>query len=454
MLTEKILKHLGPALITRQDRHPVVLLQIELHILRSGLGAAGVGGELLCGDAGEGFGREGISAHGEGVRHIHRVVLQTLGQRLKAQIKAVRAHGQKAPAVQLFDILAQLLCVIPGPLRAAVGLVQDHNDVRRDVIRAGGHGVNDGQIAVRIGHGKPVFQPLSVSAQGFRKLCRVFTAPALCIFIGKSPDLPGKSLHAARGHGGQGLRRRENDAAFYLLSTPLALHIETAHGVDLIAPELDSHRLVVKGGEKVQNTAPAGKLPGTFHLLCAGVAAAEQGVLHVLGWAALPVRDGKGGLHQRLGGHGALEQAGDGGHGHRRTAICQRIQGSNALLLPLPGSSFRGIEGEVPHSQHRRVAAEHGAQVVGKVLCRCVVRADYKNGRAGPLPQSSGEICPVYGGKAGNERRKPSALQQTGEGGGFLIFKNLVNQNVHIGGIIPQKKRIFNRYEKRHNSQF
>ena len=34
--------------------------------------------------------------------------------------------------------------------------------------------------------------------------------------------------------------------------------------------------------------------------------------------------------------------------------------------------------------------------------------------------------------KPGNERRKPSALQQTREGGGFLVFKNLIYKKFHI----------------------
>ena len=247
MLPEEVLQHLCPPFVSRQNHHPVVLLQIELHILCGGLSASCIGGELLCGNAGHGFGRQGISAHSEGVRHIYREILQPPDQRLKAQGKAVRAHGQKAPSVQLPDILTQLLCVISGPLGAAVGLVQNDQGVCRNVVCAGGHGVDEGQVTVRVGHAQPVFQPLRVSAQGLRQLGRVFAAAAFCIFTGKSLDLPGKGLCPAGSHGGQGLRRRENDAAFHLLGTPLAFHVETAHGVDLVAPELHSYGFMVKG---------------------------------------------------------------------------------------------------------------------------------------------------------------------------------------------------------------
>ena len=194
MLPEKVLKHLCPPLISRKNHNLIVLLEIQLHILRRGLGTAGVGGELLCGNAGEGSGLKRISSHGKGVRHVDREVLQPLCQGLKAEIKAVRRHGHQAPAVQFPDIFIHLFCVIPGPLGAAVGLVKDDDGIFRNIVRPGGHGIDERQVPVRVGHGEPVFQPFRVFPQRPGKFHGVVAAAAFRVPVGKCLNLPGKGF--------------------------------------------------------------------------------------------------------------------------------------------------------------------------------------------------------------------------------------------------------------------
>ena len=151
-LLEEILQNTGPALIPGQHHHPVVLLQIQAHILRRGLGGAGIGGQLLGAETGQGPGLDGVAAHGEGVGHVEGVVFQRLEQRFRTEQEAVGAHGDLAPALQFLDVLPQLFGEVSGPLGAAAGLVQKDHGVFRDVIQTAGHGIDHRQVTVRVAH--------------------------------------------------------------------------------------------------------------------------------------------------------------------------------------------------------------------------------------------------------------------------------------------------------------
>ena len=78
---------------------------------------------------------------------------------------------------------------------------------------------------------------------------------------------------------------------------------------------------------------------------------------------------------------------------------------------------------------------KHGAQIICKVLGRSVVGRNYKYGLLCFISYGSCKICSMDCGKSGNERRKPSALHQMGEGGCFLIFKYLIYQYFHSGSL-------------------
>ena len=430
-LLKEVLQNAGPALIPGQHHHPVVLLQIQAYVLRRGLGGTGIGGQLLGAEAGQRPGLDGVTAHGEGVGHVEGVVFQGLEQRFRAQQEAVGAHGDLAPALQLLDILPHLLAEIPGPLGAAAGLIQKDHGVFRDVIQTAGHRVDHRQVAVRIAHTQARAQPLCVGAEGGRHGGGVFAAALPGVFFGKSIDLPAEAFHAAGAQLRQGLRRRQDDAALHVLAAALGGDIEIAHGVNVVPPELDAHRLPLPGGEEVQNAAPAGELARTFHLLRGLIAAAQQGLFHFLRRAAAAVFDHQGSREKCFRRHGAFYQAGDGGHGDLPHPLCQPVQRCDALLLPLAGDGLGLVKDEVPHGEGIDLRPQHGAQVIGEVFRRGIIRTNDKQGQAQLLPQSRRQVGPVDGGKAGNERRKPTALQQGGEGGCFLMFQYLLDQKFH-----------------------
>ena len=431
LLPEEVLQHLGPPLVSGQDHHPAALPAIELHVLGGGLGAARVGGQLLGRDAGEGPGRQGRAAHGEGVGHIEGEVPQAAQGGVPGRAEELRVQGHLAPLLKLPQVLLQLLLPFPGLFGAAGGLVHQHQGVLRQVVQGAGHGVDEGQVAVRVGQQHAAPEPVRVGAQGGRQAGRVLAAAFAGEALGIALDLPGQSLGSAQGQAGQGLRRRQDGAALNGLRAALGEHVEAAHGIQLVPPELHAHRLLVRGGEEVQDAAPAGELAGPLHLLTAAVATAQQGVLHVLYGVAAAGFQHEGGLFQSLWGHAALQQACRGDGEDLRLSPPQGVEGGQALLLSLAGGGLGGVEGEVPHAQADHRAVQHGLQVPGHVLRRGVVRAEDRQGKAGLQPQGRGQIGPVDRGKAGNERRKSSALQQGGEGGGFLVRQYLFDEKFH-----------------------
>ena len=75
------------------------------------------------------------------------------------------------------------------------------------------------------------------------------------------------------------------------IAAPLGAHVEAGHGVDVVAPEFDAGGLGIGGGEEVQDAAAPRVLAGALHLLAAGIAAADQGLLRLLERAACAVAD-------------------------------------------------------------------------------------------------------------------------------------------------------------------
>ena len=180
-------------------------------------------------------------------------------------------------------------------------------------------------------------------------------------------------------------------------------------------------------GEEVQNAAAAGELARALDLLGALIAAAQQGRLDLLHRIAAAAVDHESGLFQRLGRHRALQQARDRRRGQPHAAASQPVQRGEALLLTLARDGLGRKKGIVAHAERFDLLAEHGAQVVGKILGRGVIRGDDEDRAVERLAERRGQIGPVHRRKPGNERRKSSALQQGGEGGNFLIFKYLLN---------------------------
>ena len=432
LAAEEFLQDLGAPLVRREDYYAVVLLEIQRHVVRRRLRAARVGRQLLCRYAGYRPRRQGTPTHGEGLGHIHREVLQPLYQRLPAQIECVRRHGEHAAPRQFADILGELLCIVPRPLAAAAGLVEDNHRILRDVIHGARHRVNHGQVSVRVRYQRRAAEPVGVGAQCRAESSRVLARAATAVFLCKALYLATERIAPSDGHLRQSLRRREYHAFFKRLRAALARHVEMTHGVHVVAPELYTHRLMLRRGEKVQYSPAPRELAGAFDLLRARIAASQQRRLHVLYRVGAAGIQPEGRAAQSFGRQRPLYKSRYRRDGDGAPPLGEREQRGKPLLLRLTRGGLGRIKSEIAHTEASDLLAKHGAQVVCKILRRRIVRAEHEQRRAGFKAQSGGEVCPMHRRKPGNERRKPSALQQTGEGGGFLVFKNLIYKKFHI----------------------
>ena len=100
-------------------------------------------------------------------------------------------------------------------------------------------------------------------------------------------------------------------------------------------------------------------------------------------------------------------------------------------MFAAAGDGLALDEGKLAHPQRDGLLAEHGGEVAREVFRGGVVGADHDEGPGSPRPQRGGQIGPMDGSQPGNERGKPSALRQGGEGGGFPMMQDLIKKDVH-----------------------
>ena len=423
---KKLAQNTRPAHIARQHDHAVAEILIVRNIVGRGLAAAAVGGQLLCRQAHERARLNGAAAElqpvgqydGPGLDPAHHV-----GKRL---VKIFRARGHRAAAHEQGDVLAQLRGVFLRALGAARRLIDQHGRLRRKIVqRRGKRIVHEAHIPVGRREHAIIAELFPVGPQSLGELPRrvvvLFRGGALSELL----QLFAQRGAAARIQRRQGLRRRQNAAAFQRLGAPLALGVEKAHGIHIVAPELHAHRLRIRGREKVQNAAAARKLARSLDLCRAQIAAAQQRILGVLGRERAAVADLKGRLQQFFLRHGALQQTGNRAHHSRHRTGSERVKRAQALLLRLARDALDRIKRIVARRQQRHVLPQQGGEVFLKQLGRRLVRA-YGQHRCVKLRvHRRRQQRPRTRRQARNARRKPPVLQQDREGGCFRIAEQL-----------------------------
>ena len=139
---------------------------------------------------------------------------------------------------------------------------------------AGKFGVDQSHIAVGGGKAGAAFHRVRVLGQGPQQR-----------FIGGLPaaqtglqglQISGQTLRTLRMQPGQGFRHRQQGEAFRIVCAPLGHGVEEAHGVHLVAEELQTDRRIVGRRKDIQNAAPHGKLSHTLHQRAPAVAHFDQ----------------------------------------------------------------------------------------------------------------------------------------------------------------------------------
>ena len=422
---QKALQHAGPALVAGQNDHAIVLLLKDLQILGGRLGISGIGGQLFGRDAEQRLRAEGAAAEGERVSGIERVVFQLLPDAVRRKAEAVRVKGASPLPLQGLQIFPQLLPVLPCHLADAGGLVGKDDGVLRNIVKARRRRIQKRQPAVQIRHFQAAADALRVRAQRRREARARHARAAPGSALGQLLQLPAHGLRAARAERRQGFLRRKHRTGADVLLPPLGRDVKGPHRVDFIAPELHTHGAAVRRGEKIQDAAASGKLPGPFHLVAAFVAAAHKRFLNLFYFGPAVCRNRKGRPVQDFGRDRPLQHRGYGGNGNARFVLfrgpAEPVQGVQPFLLHPVGRGLRRQKTVIPQNEAGNRQTQHAAQVAGKVLGRGIVRTEDKEGPLQLLKQCRRQIGPVHRREAGNKRRKLAALRQRGEGGKLLM---------------------------------
>ena len=136
--------------------------------------------------------------------------------------------------------------------------------------------------------------------------------------------------HALAGVGH--LVRRDNHNAFLLALTALALGIERADALDLIAKEINAHRPFGVGGPDIQQVAAPRKRAGKLHQLRSSVAKGVEASRRLIERERIPDFHGEATGFEHAGRWGKLEQRRRGGDQNlRRDSLRQIPQQPHAL---------------------------------------------------------------------------------------------------------------------------
>ena len=206
-----------------------------------------------------------------------------------------------------------------------------------------------------------------------------------CAAVGHGDELLAHALASAVGKRDKRLGSRQHTAMFDCLGAALGVDIEKAHGVNVVAPEFDAHRLLVHGREEIQNAAASSVLSRALDLLGAFIAAANERPLYLLGRVLAAVNYLKRSGTQLIDRHGALQQCRDCRNGDLTLAAAQCVKDCYALLLDLTGGRERGVKGKVAGIEYRGLHARHGFKVAGEAVGRRFIRTHDKKRHLKPL---------------------------------------------------------------------
>ena len=404
LLPQESLEVLGALLRARQHHRPVALVHIVGEIGGGRLQAGPVGGKLLGQHREQRPRPPGVLGGGKGVQIRRGPVLQPLAELLQGADKAPLRPGQRAVFQQGGHVLPHLPEVVLAPVHDPAALAVENHRVGGKIVGGGGHfRVEEGQIPVHRREGHLGFQPLQVLLQ---RLYQGGLVPLPAARPGEQVlQRPRQSRRAAGRQLWEDLGGGEDVRLPQVLHPALAVRVEEAHGVDLVAEELEPHRLGVGRGEEVQNSAPQGELAHALHLLAAGVARRSEGGGQLLQRAPVPGAEGPAGFGQERRGNGALEEGLHRRHSEGALSRQEGGEGREPPVLVLPGDHRRVVEGKLPGKQALHPLPGEGGEVPGQAFGLPLVGTQEYHAPSGLLPHSGGHIGPVDGRKAGKNRR-------------------------------------------------
>ena len=387
-----------------------------------GVHVAAVAGELLGGHGQKLHGRAlgGVGTAAEGVHIDHGAAAQLFAEILPLADVVAVFTGHETALEHGIQAHAHLLHPCPGGA-VEIGLVAEHHDgVFRDIVHGGGEfRINQGHITVGGRVTQAVFVFFQVGGQGLQEL---FVGILPAVLAGDEPFQIGAEARDALGvEPGLGLAHGQDHHGFHIVTAPLGVRVEVAHGVQLVTEKFGAEGPVGGGGVDVHDAAADGELAGALDHAAAGVARVGQLVQELLQGVLLANLQGEGGLLQDCRGDGPL---GEGFPGQNlQTGLTVRQGEELVQTLLLPGAADHGgvVEGQLPAGEHRGGFAQKGGELLLGALGGHVVLADDHNGAVEFPPEPRDQVTAVD-------------LAHAGDGGGFpaadglqkkLIFGNI-----------------------------
>ena len=354
MFPQEGLEVQGPLLAPHQHDGPLPGPLVARQVGHGGVQTDAEGGQLPGLHRQDGLGGQGGGGGGERVQKAEGKVAEAGHQAVHGVCKDGLFALHDAALDEVLYVLAQLPQPVLAPLRHTARLGQAHQCVRRQVLRGGG------QLVV------PAAQRLVSGA-----------------------------LPALGGADGEHLVHRQEHRPVDLGDAPLGGHVEQAHGVHIGVPELHPHRVLLSGGEHVQNAAPQGELTHTLHLLAPGVAQRGQPVGQLVQVVAAPGFQRDGVLPQQLRRQGALEQALHRGGDEGSIPLAHLPEGGQPPVLPLAGSGGPIPEQKLPGGEQSGGGAGESGVVRRQPDGLVLIGADQHHRAAGAVAQPGGEVGPV-----------------------------------------------------------
>ena len=346
----------------------------------------------------------GIRAAAEGVQINHCTAGEMIAEILPLAYKIAQVTGYQAGLQQTVQLQAHFLGTGAGAAVKITLVTEDQHCIPRDVIHGGGHfGIDVGHVTVGCRVLQTVFVLFKVLSQGLDQRVVGISAPLFpCNTLLQIGAETGQTLGMEPG---LGLANGQDHDIFCVFRAALGIRVKKTHGVQLVAKEFDSDRLVGCRGVYIQNTAPDGKLTGTLHHAAAAVTGGRELFDQIIQFVFTARLQAEGCASQHLGRHGPLAQGFPGEDLQLGLTTGQVEELPQSFLLPCPGYHGSIIECQFPAGQNGRDFSEECFQLLLQSLGSHVVLADEDDGTAQILAQPCDQMAAVDLADAGDSGR-------------------------------------------------
>ena len=376
-LLQQLAAPLGAAKYQRSKIHFLVVGKVGNHRVH----VAAVSRQLFAGNGIQGFGRTicGVGGAAKGIQVKDAPLFQGMAEVLPLPHIIAKLTGSKTGLEKAVQLHPHLLGSGTGGSVNTALVTKGDKCVVRDIVKGGGKiRIYKSHVPVRGRMSCLVFQLFQIPFQGAYQLLVGIFPPLLP--GKKGVDIPAKTGDSLGMQTQLGFSYRKDGDAVCIFGTPLGNGVKVAHGIQFVPKELRPDRPVTGRGENIQNTAPDGKLPGTFHHTAPAVTAGGELPAQLIQSVGTADFQGKDTILQHPGGHGTQTHGLPGQNLYLGGPGLQIGKLTNPLLFPLAGDHGVVIQGQLSAGQGRGGIAQKGGQFILQTFGTHVVLAKNHQG--------------------------------------------------------------------------